>query len=168
MNSYSTEQVATLLGITADGVRNYKKRNPDRFIEGQHYYKDGNSLFYTEDGLNLIRLLRGEPHYGSTELQSEPQSGSTEPQSEPQSGSELLNQLLAHFRPLLKPLARAISGPLKEEFEREIVAALFDDMEPLSEEQSHTILKRHGLAPGVDLRTLATGRTAGYLSGNDD
>lgn len=58
-NVYTTAQVAELMGVSADTVRTWKKRNPDKLTEGSHWIKDveNNILLWTTQGVELLKRL---------------------------------------------------------------------------------------------------------------
>lgn len=156
---YSVEQVAETLGLSPEGVKNYRKRNPQSFQEGVHFVRDKGAIFYTSVGISEIRKLRGE-----TPGEIEPVSRSEltlQPGSEPTlaavlelKNSEPLTALVERYRPLLEPLAEAIvAGSLRQEFEDILVQKLLDAQTPMTPQGCAAIFRRNGILP-VDFGAL--------------
>jgi hypothetical protein len=145
---YTTAQVAESLGISADTVRTYKKRNTDKLLETTHWLKDeSNALLWTEKGIEVLTILQKgiEPPEGSNV--EPPQSSEVQTELEPE---PLDNPLLSRYEPLLDMMADAIAPELQQRLDNKIIGkvqSLNKKPEPLTATECVTILQRLGLKP---------------------
>ncbi len=141
-NVYSTAQVAELMGVSADTVRTWKKRNADKLTETTHWLKDeSNALLWTEEGIQALTQLQNgsEPSTGSTD-------DTTTVQAEPFSDTPLLSR----YEPLLDMIANAVAPRLQQRLDSKIADRVQDfgkKPEPLTATECVTILQQLGLKP---------------------
>lgn len=146
---YSTNQAAELIGISPATIHTWKKRNPERLLEGSHWLKDDkNSLLWTEQGIQALSALKD----GN---ETEPLLGMNEPDI--QEPSALENRYL----PLLDMMADAIAPKLQRQLDQKVlgrVQSFATDAQPLTAVECVELLTQLGLKP-ANPAELLTGST---------
>jgi len=141
-NVYTTAQVAELIGISADTVRTWKKRNADKLLETTHWLKDeSNALLWTEEGIQALTQLQNG---------SEPSQGSNNDMATVQAEPSFDTPLLSRYEPLLETMADAVAPQLQQRLDSKIADRIQDfgkKAEPLTATECVTILQQLGLKP---------------------
>jgi hypothetical protein len=132
-NIYSTAQAAERLGIAADTIRTWKRRQTERLLEGQHWLKDeNNSLMWTDQGMQVLAQLQGSD-MNCKDVQIEPASSS----------------LLNRYEPLIDMLANALAPKLQQRLDNKVLERVqdFGQAEPLTTTECVSLLTKLGLKP---------------------
>jgi hypothetical protein len=143
---YSTNQAAERLSISTATIYTWKKRNPEKLTEGNHWLKDEkNSLLWTEQGIQALSALKDG-------CESEPLSEMNEPDIQEPSTLE------CRYLPLLDMLADAIAPKLQRQLDQKVMGKVKDfatNAQPLTAVECVALLRQLGLKPAnpADLLT---------------
>jgi len=159
---YSSAQAAELLGISISTIHTWKRRNLNRLLEGLHWVKQNDALFWTEQG---IQTLSGLKEGG----ESEPHSSESEPHSEMNvSDIQEPSALESRYLPLVNMLADALTPRLQRRLDQRVQRNLATNNAPeMTTIECIAVLSQLGLKP-ADPAALLDTRIAGYIGGGDD
>jgi hypothetical protein len=134
---YSTNQAAERLSVSPSTIHTWKKRNPEKLLEGSHWVKDDkNSLLWTELGIQALSALK--------DGETEPLSEVNEPDIQEQSALE------SRYLPLLDMLADAIAPKLQRQLDQKVmgkVQGFATNAHPLTAVECVELLTQLGLKP---------------------
>jgi DNA-binding transcriptional MerR regulator len=149
-NVYSTAQVAELMGVSADTVRTWKKRNADKLTETTHWLKDeSNALLWTEEGIQVLTQLQSG---------SEPSTGSTNDTATVQAEPCFDTPLLSRYEPLLDMIANAVAPRLQQQLDQKVIGKVqgfATNAQPLTAVECVELLTQLGLKPANPAELLA-------------
>ncbi len=151
-NVYTTAQVAERIGVSADTVRTWKKRNTDKLVETTHWLKDeSNTLLWTEEGIQALTQVQSG---------SEPSTGSTNDTATVQPEPSFDTPLLSRYEPLLDMIANAVAPRLQQQLDKKVmgkVQSFSTDAQPLTAVECVELLTQLGLKPAnpADLITAS-------------
>lgn len=135
---YTTSQAAERLSVSSATIHTWKKRNPDKLAEGNHWLKDDkNSLLWTEQGIQALSALKE----GN---ESEPLSEVNEPDIQEPSPLE------RRYLPLIDMLADAIAPKLQQQLDQKVMGRVKNfstDAQPLTAVECVELLQQLGLKP---------------------
>ena len=154
---YSTAQAAELLGISADTIRTWKRRQTELLLEQIHWFKDdSNALMFTEKGVQVLAQFKSSDVQDSdSDLQSS--SSSSDVQSsdhEPRASSTLESRYL----PLLDMLANALAPKLQRQLDQKVmgkVKGFATNAQPMTSVECVELLTQLGLKPANPASLLA-------------
>ncbi len=111
---YTTNQAAERLSTSPATIHTWKKRNPERLTEGNHWVKDEkNSLLWTEQGIQALSTLKeGDVLSSMKESECESLSGVNDPDFQEPSALE------RRYLPLIDMLADAIAPKLQRQLDQ--------------------------------------------------
>jgi len=160
-NIYSSAQAAELLGVSISTIHTWKRRNLNRLLEGLHWVKQNDSLFWTEQGIQTLSTLKegGE---------SEAHSGECEPHSEVNVNDiQEPSALESRYLPLIDMLADALTPRLQRRLDEKVQRNLAtNNAPPMTTIECVAVLSELGLKP-VDPTALLGANIAGLIAGND-
>jgi len=149
---YTTAQVAERLGITANTIHTWKRRNLDKFKEGQHWVKQNDALLWTEQGVQLLSNLK-EPE---SEPSSTVNAGDFQDFQEP-------SPLESRYLPLIDMLADALTPRLQRRLDEKVQRNLAtNNAPPMTTIECVAVLSELGLRP-ADPAALLDMNIAGLL-----
>jgi DNA-binding transcriptional MerR regulator len=143
---YSTNQAAERLSVSPATIHTWKKRNPERLSEGNHWLKDEkNSLLWTEQGIQALSALK--------------EGNETEPLSEVnEQDIQEPSALERRYLPLLDMLADAIAPKLQRQLDQKVMGKVKDfatNAQPLTAVECVALLTQLGLKPSNPADLLA-------------
>jgi hypothetical protein len=135
---YTTNQAAERLSISSATIHTWKKRNPKRLTEGNHWVKDEkNSLLWTEQGIQALSVLKE----GN---ETEPIPSMNEPDIQEPSPLE------SRYMPLIEMLADAIAPKLQRQLDQKVmgrVQGFATNAQPMTSVECVELLTQLGLKP---------------------
>lgn len=154
---YSSAQAAEVLGVSISTIHTWKRRNLNRLLEGLHWVKQNDSLFWTEQGVQTLSVLK--------------EGGECEPHSEMNvndiQDSEEVSGLESRYLPLIDMLADALTPRLQRRLDEKIQRNIAtNNAPPMNTIECVAVLSELGLKP-VDPAALLDTNIAGLLSADN-
>ena len=161
---YSSAQAAELLGISISTIHTWKRRNLNRLLEGLHWVKQNDALFWTEQGIQTLSGLKeggeSEPHSSESEPRSEMNVNDIQDFQEP-------SALESRYLPLVNMLADALTPRLQRRLDERVQRNLAtNNAPPMTTIECVAVLAELGLKP-ADPAALLGASIAGLIAGND-
>lgn len=159
---FTTAQVAERLGITANTIHTWKRRNLNKFQEGTHWVKQNDALLWTEQGVQLLSGLKEG-------VESEPHSVESEPSSSLNASDfQEPSALESRYLPLVNMLADALTPRLQRRLDERVQRNLAtNNAPPMTTIECVAVLSELGLKP-VDPAALLDVKIAGLIAGKEE